>query len=1021
MANKVIKGLTVEIGGDTTKLGEALEKVNKKSGELSSELGQINKLLKIDPGNTELLAQKQKVLSDAVGNTKEKLETLREAEKQVQEQFERKEVSIEQVRALQREIIATEKKQKSYEDALRETKEAQKGVADTADKAGKEIEESGEEAKEAEREWGDIGETLEKGVAGGLMAVAGACTAAVAGLAAAVESTEEYRLAMGKLDTAFEQNGFSAEQGYKAYSELQGILGETDQALEAASFLSKLATTEEDLAKWTDICTGIYGQFGAALPVEGLTEAANETAKVGQVTGPLADALNWAAKEGETFGVAMKEATKENEEWNKAVEAATSAEDYFNLALQQCADETERTALITETLAGMYGDLSDAYKENNKDIIANNKATERTNKAWAEVGKKAAPLVTTFKEGVADLAEEMVALIEDVDTEEWQKTIKGGFEKLSKDVLPKLIDVLEWCIENFDSIASVASGFIAALAVNKIATFIGTLGSMVKALQGAKSAQEALNRVTDANPYVLLATAISGVAVALGGLIQNELKKAQEEMKKAREEAYGLTEQEKELAQRTKDATEAFKNQRDSYDSSVGAIDNQMGRISNLKDELFKLADAEGKVDEKNRTRAQFILNELNNALGTEYTMVDGEIQKYDELAASIDEVILKKKANLLLEASAEQYAAALQSKKQAEDDYFASLTAVLDATAQKKTLDAELEELYKKRKEATKSATPYGTELAELTKLIQAKEADLSTTENTLAEMQSAYENNKLVLSGYYTDIGQYEAAQMLTLEGNTAEAAKVLSDRAYYEQKYAAAVGEASDDIRSEWELDLETARKTVSHTRLQWSKGTQGYTKGMVDEAKEAYNTIKKEGSKAGKDAEGVGENIGEGVKTGLSNKQSYVASSAATFIRAALNSMKAEAKIKSPSREAIKIFEFVGEGAVEGLENMTKPLMETAQDQMRDLLDAYGSIEALDGRVMLQTVESAAQEQHARVAQSAAAEQSGKLDLILKAIEKGQIIALDGDKVVGGTLDRFNRKLGAERNLVALGAK
>ena len=112
MAANVIRGLTVEIGGDTTKLGKALEDVNKKSQSLTSELGEINRLLKMDPGNADLLAQKQKVLAEAVSNTAKKLETLKEAERQVQQQFERGEVSEEQVRALQREIVATTNKLK---------------------------------------------------------------------------------------------------------------------------------------------------------------------------------------------------------------------------------------------------------------------------------------------------------------------------------------------------------------------------------------------------------------------------------------------------------------------------------------------------------------------------------------------------------------------------------------------------------------------------------------------------------------------------------------------------------------------------------------------------------------------------------------------------------------------------------------------------------------------------------------------------------------------------------------------
>jgi len=93
MANGTIRGITVEIGGDTTKLGKALEGVNKQSRDLSAELGQVNKLLKMDPGNADLLAQKQDILAEAVANTSKKLETLKAAEAQVQEQFKRGEVS----------------------------------------------------------------------------------------------------------------------------------------------------------------------------------------------------------------------------------------------------------------------------------------------------------------------------------------------------------------------------------------------------------------------------------------------------------------------------------------------------------------------------------------------------------------------------------------------------------------------------------------------------------------------------------------------------------------------------------------------------------------------------------------------------------------------------------------------------------------------------------------------------------------------------------------------------------------
>ena len=117
MANKIIKGLTVEIGGDTTNLGKALDAADKQSRALSSELGEINRLLKFDEANPDLLAQKQEILTKQIAQTTEKLGLLRDAQDQAAVAFERGEVSAEQMRALQREIIASEGRLRHYQEA----------------------------------------------------------------------------------------------------------------------------------------------------------------------------------------------------------------------------------------------------------------------------------------------------------------------------------------------------------------------------------------------------------------------------------------------------------------------------------------------------------------------------------------------------------------------------------------------------------------------------------------------------------------------------------------------------------------------------------------------------------------------------------------------------------------------------------------------------------------------------------------------------------------------------------------
>ena len=252
-----IKGLTVEIGGDTTKLGKALENVNKKSRDLSSELGQVNKLLKMDPGNAELVAQKQQILAEAVENTRKKLDTLKEAEKQVQEQFQRGEVSADQVRALQREIAETEQKLRGYENAAKEVAEGNDRIAKSA--------------ADAADDMGELNNNMDQLATGGLKTLGATVGAAVTALTAAAEATRDYRMEMGKLDTAFTDNGFSSQAATNAYRDLVGVLGEYDQSVEAANHLAKLTDNEKDLATWTgDILPGLFATFGDSLPIEGL-------------------------------------------------------------------------------------------------------------------------------------------------------------------------------------------------------------------------------------------------------------------------------------------------------------------------------------------------------------------------------------------------------------------------------------------------------------------------------------------------------------------------------------------------------------------------------------------------------------------------------------------------------------------------------------------------------------------------------------------------------------------------------
>lgn len=239
-------------------------------------------------------------------------------------------------------------------------------------------------------------------VSGGISSVVSAAKDAALALVNLGKETREYREDIGKLKTGFKTVGFTADAATKVYKDFFSVLCEEDRSVEAVNHLAKLCDTEEQLTDWTTICTGVWGTFGDSLPIEGLTEAANETAKTGQVTGVLADALNWGSLAQDTFGVKMKENTKANKEWNKAVAEASSAEDYFNLALEQCSTEQERQALITSTLNRGYSEAAENYRGLNGDIMAANKAQSDWTDTMARIGEIIDPIAADVQQFGAD-------------------------------------------------------------------------------------------------------------------------------------------------------------------------------------------------------------------------------------------------------------------------------------------------------------------------------------------------------------------------------------------------------------------------------------------------------------------------------------------------------------------------------------------------------------------------------------------------------------------------------------------
>ena len=427
-----IQGITVEIGGDTQGLSKALSGVNKEIRSTQSQLKDVERLLKMDPGNTELLRQKYELLNDSIESTEEKLDALREAEKQVQAQFERGEVSQDQYNGLQREIIATEQALGRLQNEARDTENRINGIDE---KPIEQVEDAAEDAGDALRDAGDDASHF------GDMLKAGAIVEGVSGLVDSMsqlaDETRDYQRIMGSLEVSSERAGYSAEETADTYRQLYGVLGDDQTAATTTANLQALGFAQEDLKDLTNAAIGAWATYGDSIPIDGLAESINETIQAGQVTGNFADVLNWAG----------------------------TSEDDFNSKLENAADSTERANIVMEELArqGLV-DAGEAWQKNNESLVESNQAAADFQDTMAEMSERVLPVLTSVKQGITDLLNSLLEVVDGGDFSSFSGVITRGLEQLTETVIPSIISFLREAIPKIvEVIPEIATAVVKAI------------------------------------------------------------------------------------------------------------------------------------------------------------------------------------------------------------------------------------------------------------------------------------------------------------------------------------------------------------------------------------------------------------------------------------------------------------------------------------------------------------------------------------------------------------------------------
>lgn len=463
-----IAGITIEIGGDTTKLDKALQGVNKQTRDAQKELKEVNKLLKLDPKNTELLAQKQKILAESIDGTKEKLNILKDAEKQVQQQFENGEASEEQYRALQREIIQTEQQLKNLKKQAEDSNGALDKIGEAAGKIGEKSEALGKKLLPATAGITAVGTAavasfneLDEGY-DTIITKTGASGEALDGLTESMNNVfgelptdaETAGIAIGEVNTRFGVTGETLEGLSKQFIEfaeingtdLNGAIDSVDaimtkfnvDASETPSVLGLLTKAGQDTGISMDTLQNTLQTNGATLKEMGLdlTGSVNllaqfESSGVDASTAMagLKKAQQNATAEGKTLKDALSETIDKIKNAGSETDALQAATELFGKkGAAEMTQAIREGRFSVEDLTGSLEDYKTTVEDTfNATLDPPDKAKVALNNlkiAGADLGETLLNTVTPILEKVVDKVKEFTAWFSNLSDSQKEMIVK---------------------------------------------------------------------------------------------------------------------------------------------------------------------------------------------------------------------------------------------------------------------------------------------------------------------------------------------------------------------------------------------------------------------------------------------------------------------------------------------------------------------------------------------------------------------------------------------------------------------
>lgn len=461
MASSRIKGITIEIGGDTTKLDSALSGVNRNLSDTQRNLRDVNRLLKLDPSNTVLLEQKQRLLSSAINDTSKKLNTLKSAAEKAADVLKDGTMDQSQYDALQREIVDTERKLKDLRDEQKKSKKSTDDLEGSTDNLKESMSDFGNNAKTASDKLKTIAEVI-------------AADQIIDKIRDLAEETEDYRDSISKLDTTAEYLGTSVGDARDALKQLYEVSGDESAAAEAANNLLNLKLQGDGLAGAVDLISGAVIRFPDTLKLESLADSLQETVATGEATGQFAELLG-------RLGV-------DTEEFSNSLGLYSDQSTRLDIAL---------SAMATAGLA----DVTDAWKGENEELVKARDAQIDMKDAVADLAETVSPIVTAITVALSRMLT-------------WFNNLSDG----TKRFLVSFAGLITISGPAIDAIANIST-----IAKNLGGYFGGTAGAVLGVVAAVSMlidiVPDMISKWKDMSPFEKAISVLGALAIAIAGIV----------------------------------------------------------------------------------------------------------------------------------------------------------------------------------------------------------------------------------------------------------------------------------------------------------------------------------------------------------------------------------------------------------------------------------------------------------------------------------------------------------------------